>query len=88
MKILEMVTLIFGTGATGIIAYYAWFRPKTVRHWLEIYAHICHENTAYFPPTPAHRHNLLWPFAGSMDPKTLSAFLTKSKAPKPNEGEI
>ena len=43
MKILEMVTLIFGTGATGIIAYYAWFRPKTVRHWLEIYAHIYHE---------------------------------------------
>lgn len=43
MKILEMLILIFGTGLTGIIAFYAWFRPKTVRHWLEIYAHIYHE---------------------------------------------
>ena len=42
VEALEILTLAFGTIMTGVLAYYAWFRPKTVRHWLEVYARIYH----------------------------------------------
>lgn len=34
----EMLILVYGTIMTGLVAYYAWCRPRIFQRWLEIHA--------------------------------------------------